>query len=179
MIILSIDPGTNYTGVTFWDIDDHDFSIKHIDSFTIDLTVINYTNESYKIIQRINLLIRTLERYIDYYKPYYLVIEAGFINILRPAAYGPIANTIYAIENLFISKTYTYNIIEYPPKYVKQYISKGTADKNDIRLAVSKISDITTKINIDMLSEHAVDSLAIGYTFINILQQYPEILFKG
>jgi len=179
MVILSIDPGTNFTGVTFWTIDDNNFDILNIDSFTIDLTVIDYDTERYKIIQRINMLVDILSRWIGLYKPYYLVIEAGFINMLRPAAYGPIANTIYAIENLFINKSNTYNIIEYPPKYVKQYVSKGTADKDDIRQAVSNIKDITRHIDIDNLSEHAIDSLAIGYTFIDTIRKYPEILLKG
>ena len=179
MVILSIDPGTNYTGVTFWILDDYTLDINDIKSFTINLTTIDYVTEKYKIIQRINILINMLEYWIDIYKPRYLVIEAGFINILRPAAYGPIANTIFAIENLFISKSNTYNIIEYPPKYVKQYVSVGTADKNDIKTAVSNIDNITRLINIDTLSEHAIDSLAIGYTFIDIIRKYPEILLKG
>ena len=179
MVILSIDPGTNYTGVTFWTLSDNTLDIVDIKSFTIDLTIIDYMTERYKIIQRINVLIETLEQWMDVYKPYYLVIEAGFINMLRPAAYGPIANTIFAIENLFIDKTKSYNIVEYPPKYVKQYVSVGTADKNDIKSAISTITDITKYININTLSEHAIDSLAIGYTFIDTIRKYPEILLKG
>lgn len=179
MVVLSIDPGTNYTGVTFWTLDDYTLDIIDINSFTIDLTTISYEVERFKIVQRINMLTNILEKWIDIYKPYYLVIEAGFINMLRPAAYGPIANTIFAIENLFIAKSGTYNVIEYPPKYVKQYVSVGTADKDDIKSAVSTISDITKFVNIDDLSEHAIDSLAIGYTFIDTIRKYPEILLKG
>ena len=179
MVVLSIDPGTNYTGVTFWTLDDYTLDIKDIKSFTIDLTTIDYVIEKYKIIQRINVLVDILDYWLDIYKPHYLVIEAGFINILRPAAYGPIANTIFAIENLFINKSKSYNIIEYPPKYVKQYVSIGTADKDDIRSAISNISDIVKYIDITSLSEHGVDSLAIGYTFIDTIKKYPEILLKG
>jgi Holliday junction resolvasome RuvABC endonuclease subunit len=168
MVIMSVDPGTVNCGISFWELNEK-MEVTKIVSYNLHM------NENLPVFNRIIDLEYKIDQLVKEFKPIWLAIEAGFINRLRPAAYGPIANTIFVIERVI----YFYNgfntFTEIPPKRVKQLIgATGSADKDDVKNAVSKIKEITNLIDINQLTEHQIDSLAIGYVFINFLRENME-----
>ena len=169
MKIIGIDPGTNYCGVAVFTIEN--LKITNLYTSLIDSTwinsglfdrLLNVYNESFKIF--------TEER------PFWLAIEAGFINRFRPAAYGPISKCIFSIEKAFYDATGLKNITELPPSIVKKFISQnGLATKGDMLTAVRNITELSCFLSGNE-SEHEIDAIAIGYTQIKNLLNIPEYL---
>ena len=165
MVIMSVDPGTINCGVVFWKLNNK-LNIESIDTINIKLS------DNLDVFMRILELENIVKDLITKYQPVWLVIEAGFINKFRPQAYGPISNTIFAIKKQIYEFNRLPTFTEIPPKKVKQLIgATGSGDKDAVKKAVGEISEITDKVNLDTLTEHQVDALAIGYVFINELRK--------
>ena len=65
-------------------------------------------------------------------------------------------------------------IYKYPPKLIKYHIgAKGNADKDMMLAKVATIPEITKFINPYTVSEHEIDSLAIGYITIDFIRKDP------
>jgi len=172
---IGIDPGTNYCGVAIFNIND-DMTINNLNTILIDLTEPRYSIIENNLNYRLERLYEITSEIFQDTLPVWLAIEAGFINRFRPAAYGPIAKSIFAIEKAFMDNTGLRNITEYPPSIVKQVVSKhGLANKNDMFLAVSNIEELS-KFLIGNESEHEIDAISIGYTQLINFRKYPELL---
>ena len=164
MVIMSVDPGTVNCGIVFWELDDK-LNIVNIYTYNIKLS------DNLDVFMRILELENIVKNMIVKYQPIWLAIEAGFINRFRPQAYGPISNTIFVIKKQVFEFNQLPTFTEIPPKKVKQLIgATGSGDKDAVKKAVSKIKEITDKINLDTVTEHQIDALAIGYVFINELR---------
>jgi len=174
--LLGIDPGSNFVGLAWLEVDVY-CNVVSIDHFTIDLAnpVYGvYPNTLNDRLRRLNGIIFDL--CLDY-NPFWLAIEAGFINRFRPAAYGPIAKSIFAIEDAFLSYLGMNKITEYPPSIVKRKIAQqGLANKDSMRDAIMSISEINRFIN-PTATEHEIDAIAIGYTKILEIRERPEIIY--
>jgi Holliday junction resolvasome RuvABC endonuclease subunit len=169
--IIGVDPGTNYCGVAVLTLNDN-FDIVKIKPILIDLSTARY-NLKNDLFKRLNNLYATAFDIFNVHKPIALAIEAGFINRLRPAAYGPISKSIYAVEKAFFDSTGLTNITEYPPSVVKQYIhGNWIADKEQMKEAVLKMFPYLP----DDLTEHEYDAIAIGTTKTIQIKNRPETL---
>jgi len=170
MRIISIDPGTMHCGVVVWFINPNNLSIRDMLSFTIEV------NPNLNVEDRIWLLKeKLLDIYIDF-NPIHLAHESAFLNRLRPMAYGPIYTTINVIRKSFIDYSGSFNsIFSYPPKLVKSFVSKGTANKDDMRSAVTNLKELQPFLT-GYESEHEIDALAIGYGHILNIRQLNELL---
>lgn len=175
---MGVDPGTNYCGVAIFDVDDKTFEIKGIDNILVDLTKPRYNIDNNNLLfPRLNKLYRTFMDIYEKYDIYWLAIEAAFINRLRPAAYGPIVTSIFSVKKAFIDSYNLNNIVEYPPTIVKQVVSEyGQATKDGMYDAVNKIKELDGLFDIDTISEHEIDAIAMGYTLIKSIRTSPEIL---
>jgi len=168
MVMISIDPGTVTCGVAVWVIDDK-FFIKDLYSFTI------YINPDKELNKRMNDLYYIFKDIFNDIEPFHLAHESGFINRFRPQAYGPIYTTIHLIRQAYIETMGDYGMFAYPPKMVKSVVSKGTADKDDMLKAVTGIKEVSCFLT-KKESEHEIDAIAIGYTHLLNIRNYPEIL---
>ena len=169
MRLVSVDPGTVTCGVAVWDIDDR-LAISSLYSFTI------YINDKLSLNKRMDKLYYIFKDIFTETKPFQLAHESGFINRFRPQAYGPIYTTIYLVRQAFTEIIGDYGLFGYPPKTVKASVSKGYADKDDMFTAVNGIEEIKRFITGNE-SEHEIDAIAIGYTHLKNIREYPEILF--
>lgn len=171
MIFISVDPSTTTWGIATWDIND-DLTINGITSFTLTVPT------DYYIETRINRAHILLTRLMEETLPYQLVHESGFLDRFRPMAFGPLSAAIFGLRNIF-KNLYGLNndtgIFQYPPKTVKASVGKGTANKDDMETAVYSIKELNPYLTGNE-SEHAIDAIAIGYTHLKNIREYPEIL---
>jgi len=168
MRMISVDPGTVTVGVVIWDLND-DFTIYNFKSYTI------YIDSNKSLNVRMESLYHIFKDIFYEEEPFHLAHESGFINRFRPQAFGPIYTTIYLIRQAFIDTVSVYGMYAYPPKMVKSVVSKGTADKDDMFSAVNSIEELKPFIT-GIETEHEIDAIAIGYSHLLNIRNYPEVL---
>jgi len=169
MRLISVDPGTVTCGVAVWDLN-NEFKIDNLYSFTI------FVDSDIDLNKRMDRLYNIFNNVFNELQPFQLAHESGFINRFRPQAFGPIYTTIYLIRQAFINEISNYGLFSYPPKMVKAFVSTGGADKDDMFKAVNNIKEVKPFLT-GFETEHEIDAIAIGYTHINNIRMYPEILF--
>jgi Holliday junction resolvasome RuvABC endonuclease subunit len=173
--ILAIDPGINNTGISIFSmsLQEGRYVIKNIISSTIITNKLNNNTGLYQELhseRQIKLfkLKEELDNILVEHNPSIVICESPFYNRLTPSAYGSIVETIamlrYSVTNFSINIPF----ITIEPLLIKKTIgSTLTKDKSSVLNAIKQIPNITNSINyIDSLDEHAIDSIAIGYTYI-------------
>lgn len=176
--IMAFDPGTTTIGVSIYRINAHDLSIMDIETTLIDLNIgfieIDLVDNLLNRLYRLNLRVKEL---IHYYQPKLVGIEASFYFKMRPMAYGPLSQSIMAIELAIQYVNPNIRIFKFPPKTIKKIATDvGSADKDDVLSGIANIQEIANKINPYLLSEHEVDSLAINYTLLDYIRYNQVIL---
>lgn len=171
--ILSIDPGINYCGLSVLTLESGVLNIKetklikNVRKFTEDEKTIEkkYDNKTVKVLTILN----EVRSIIDKYEIEEIVIEAPFYNALTPMAYGSLLEVIFSIKyTIAVPNSYTLKLIE--PLLVKKFFANNSlASKQIIKeFLVNKISlgSIVLNKSIEELSEHEIDSIAIGFTYL-------------
>jgi len=167
--IIAIDPGSN-TGVTIFKVDKQ-YKILKIENKIFKLNKNKLTYSKDIILNRLLYLTDICNKLYDDYKPEHLFLEAAFMNVRFPKAVMQLSQYIAVIQMSFINKNKNINIKTYPPKYVKKFIGAGgNAKKEDMTKAVSKIKELKKLLSED-LTEHEIDSIAIGYIGISELKK--------
>lgn len=168
---LSIDPGINNTGLTVFE-SDINFSIL----YSYNINNLRKLNETEKIIEskydlrvvKILYILNTIEKILNNYEIEHCIIEAPFYNALTPVAFGSLLEVISSIKyNLIIPRNIGFQLLE-PLLIKKMFTRERLANKNLMKLLLhEKIAKKEIKVNenieIDLLSEHQIDSIAIGY----------------
>lgn len=176
--ILAIDPGSNI-GVSIYTVTVPDLTIVNIETYFIDLA---YFDKKDPDVNRLRNKLISLESCItelmNVYQPHVLAIEDTFVNFRFPKSAVFLAQYIATVE-LTVSRMNPFiAIFKYAPKFIKSGVGAGgNADKDVMMDKVSSITEITNFINTRALSEHEIDSLAIGYITIDMFRANPGILF--
>jgi len=174
--IMAVDPGLNNTGISIYTLNCNDRSIIAIDAFTLKNDKLNDNSgldsdvhldriiKSYKLK---NHLINVLH----YVKPLIVICESPFYNHFRPSAYASLLQIIQFIQTTVIE--YNPNVIFHTlePLLIKKIIGAGmVTGKIDVKKAVTSRGDIMDKLicNIELLDEHSIDAIAIGYSFLKL-----------
>ena len=170
--VFGIDPSTNNVGVAIYTLTS---DLRIVDIITIQLV---YGNDDSQLHNRLMKLGAEMSYLIDTYSPMIVAMESGFIGMLRPGAFGPLSQAIYAIQSAITNTDRRVRINTYPPSVVKVSIGAGAhAKKDDVRGKVFSNSELTPFIS-KYISEHEVDGLAIGYTLIQLIRANPlSLLF--
>ena len=114
---------------------------------------------------------------MEEYKPLALGIETSFLNMRFPKAVIQLSQYLAVITNTTKSIVSDIKIFRYSPKYIKNNIGAGgDAKKDDMTSAIKKIPEVNDKIKIETLTEHEIDSLAIGYVVLKEIRSYPLVL---
>lgn len=173
--IFGIDPGSRNIGVAIYYVDIYTLEILKIIPIQISLDKYVFPN-----IQNANLHIRLLKLLkemnglIQAYNPVAIGIESGFINVRRPGAVIPLASAISIISSAAITHNSNIKLIEYTPSIIKKTIGANPhGNKNPVFEALLRIEEIDNLIDINYLTEHTIDGIAIAY---NLLK---EIRTKG
>lgn len=183
MSILSIDPGINNCGLSVINYE-KEFTVietclvKNARKFTDSEKVIEskFGNRAVKVIAILNTIDSILTTYKDIDT---IVIEAPFYNALTPMAYGSLLEVIFAIKyTIVIKKELGFKLVE--PLLVKKLFSnQSQASKEAMKQFLIKKKenkDILLNKDVTELSEHEIDSIAVGYIhYLNDIEEKTNV----
>jgi len=174
--IIGIDPGNN-TGISIFELSSIDMSILSISTYTV---ILNNMIVGMDILLERNLALNKICSCLyDMYIPKAVAVEAAFLNSRFPKAVMQLSQYTSTIDQAFYNKDNFIKILRYPPKYIKKCIGGGgNADKDGMLRAVKNIPELLNNVNLDRLTEHEIDALAIGYVSITELRRSPHILMS-
>lgn len=173
-MILSIDPGVNNCGMVVADTTGtfevkHAICVKNARKFTpVEKEVEKEFNTRVVKVQHIlDSLNVLLDTYPDVES---IAIESPFYSALTPLAYGSLMEVISAIKyNILVPRKLKFRMIEpllIKRMFINSRMTKGMTKKEVMReFLVTKIKDghIIYTGDVDALSEHEVDAVAIGF----------------
>ena len=174
---LSLDPGIAFTGISINDTSEgfrvvETHIVKNNRAFTPDEKVIEKSQgpRAVKLLAIINKFKSLLERFnIEM-----IVIEAPFYNALTPQAYGSLLEVVFGLKySVLVPMDLKYRLIE-PTLVKKLFTSHGMAKKEMMKqFLISKIATGEIKMDkpVESLTEHEIDSIAIGYVHWLTTQQ--------
>lgn len=176
--ILGMDPGTVNMGFSYIDYDLASNQIIRSDLWSIKTEkLIRNDDDSAFIYGERFIRIQKLKDYIlddlTIYTPNFVFCETPFFNILRPSAFQPLAEVLFAIK----TACYEYNpLLEWKgvePKLVKASIgATGKADKDKVKDCMKILQPSFNCLSlIEHSDEHAIDALAVAYTGLNFLKE--------
>ncbi len=176
---LSLDPGINFTGISI---------IDPIDGFTVKETYIIKNNKAFtqeeKILEatqgpravKLMAIINRFKSLLEQYKISMIIIEAPFYNSLTPQAYGSLLEVIFGLKySVLVPMDLKYRLIE-PTLVKKLFTGHGMAKKEAMKqFLTSRIETGAIKMqkSVDELSEHEIDSVAIGFVHW-VTEQQPK-----
>lgn len=176
---LSIDPGLNAAGVAIYDIINATGAIAKIEAHTLDNNrLIDHTGLDDELItERVIKLSKMKEAFIDFLShinPAEVVCEAPFYNRLTPTAYAPLVEVVNNFHRAVLEFNPNITFTTLSPLTVKSKVGaksiKNDTDKgkHEMRRAIMAIPEImgTLKTPIELMSQHAVDAVAVGYAHI-------------
>jgi Holliday junction resolvasome RuvABC endonuclease subunit len=176
--ILSIDPGNNL-GFSLYTLNGYNLNITNIETGLMVLDK-NINNDNKDImLYRTNVLSKFIYNIVNIEQPHILSLETAFLNSKFPKAVMQLSQYLITIQSIVYNINPFIKVFKYPPKYIKNIVyGKGGANKEDMYNSVKNIKEINKHINCTNLSEHEIDSLAIGYTSILEIRKYPYIIYS-
>ena len=175
--LLSLDTCIAFTGISINDTSEgfrvvETHIVKNNRAFTPEEKVIEKSQgpRAVKLLAIINKFKSLLERFnIEM-----IVIEAPFYNALTPQAYGSLLEVVFGLKySVLVPMDLKYRLIE-PTLVKKLFTSHGMAKKEMMKqFLISKIAtgEIKMDKSIESLTEHEIDSIAIGYVHWLTTQQ--------
>lgn len=179
MIILSIDPGTIHLGITIFKLD-KDLNIENLKTIELLLKEDNKNITMPNLSYRVHKFSKEFRELLKEYHPNTVAFETPFINFRRPASVIPLAMIMGLITTIALDYDPYIYIHKISPSEVKNAIgAKGNSDKDGVLKAIKKNKEISKHINLDNISDHEVDSIAVGYGFLKIFRKTPSIFITG
>ena len=169
-IICGIDPGTINLGFSIIEVDLF-LSITNIKAITFASEILDDSKRDYY--SRIKAQKENLLHQFYYYRPFAVACEGSFYNSFRPSAFKPLIETIQAIRESCAEYNGYECFFIYEPKLVKKATGAiANPNKYLIKQAIINNQEIKNAYNgdINRLSEHSIDSIAIGYTHLRFLR---------
>lgn len=175
--VLAIDPGSNFTGVSLFEVSLVQEKILSVKSRSIDVNKLK--NDSGLIEELVG------ERLVRYFKLrnefarilqeeniHFIAYEGPFMNKMRPNAYGPLVSLMTLIQDVVVNFSQGIPFIILQPQSVKKAIGvSGKKGKGVIKEAIERHPDLMEALkvgNTDLtkLDDNAIDSIAVGYCAI-------------
>ena len=172
--VLSIDPGSSNMGYTFSMVSYEHKTFTVIESGTINIEKVCGLKTMFETpkLQLISAhLGSVITQLLENYQPDVVICEAPYMGRF-PHAYAVLVMCTQVIQYTVGAYDFTILFTMVEPSTVKKRVGvRGTSgDKDAIKSALLTIKTITLPANYNDLDEHAIDSIAIGYSeFYNIL----------
>ena len=174
--ILSFDPGNNL-GVCILSIDVETLNIINIETRTVvlDTYVSNLLQD--RSLHKLNFLHTVVNSLLDGYNPVAVGMETAFLNVRFPKAVTTLSQLTGVIDLAVLQYNPFIKMFKFAPKYIKAMASgKGNSDKDGMLAAANDNLEIKNLIDPNMLTEHEVDAIMIGYTVLLEIRKYPMTL---
>lgn len=172
--VLSIDPGSENLGYTFSQVSliNKEFVVVESDTISVDKVCGLQADFDMPTLQ---LLYQHLPKVIidllEHYSPDVVICEAPYMGRF-PHAYAILVMCTQVIQNTVQDYDFTMQFTLVEPSTVKKRVGVKGNDgrKESVKEALPLIKTITLPKNYDTLDEHAIDSIAIGYSeFFDII----------
>lgn len=170
--LIGIDPGSETIGISKIELNTVSLDIISIDADTfiaskLPFNLIDQLTNGDRY-AKIRALSNHLSYLFDKYNPIAVCCESPFYNSRMPAAFGSLTEVLCAIRQA-LEKYDPWQKLQLldPPNVKKAVGAKGNADKDQMRQAISKHSEIFPCLlkSIDQYDEHSLDSIAVAYSF--------------
>lgn len=175
---ISIDPGLNFCGISiihFRKTDQENGEFRVIDTILVK-NARKFTDEEKALENKLGnravkviSIVNTIRWLLDKYDIDAIVIEAPFYNALTPMAYGSLLEIIFAIKySIVVNTDLKFKLIE-PLAIKKIFTNISQATKEDMKkflLAKKKDKSIILDKEVEELSEHEIDSIAVGFVYV-------------
>jgi len=171
--LLGIDPGSNALGLAKIDYDVRTSKIIHANAWTSktdrlpmgDMLGEDAHGERFIKIRRQK---ENLRRVLENLRPNIVCCETPFFNMLRPSAFAPLVETLYAIREVCFEYNPSMDFIAMAPKVIKATLgANANADKPAMLAQFKKVKEtMYCPVDLDRLDEHAIDALATVISFI-------------
>lgn len=179
--ILAIDPSINNVGIAILEIDYLTGEILSIVAFTVitnKLTDQSGLDEDYHSERAIKLmkLRQVVTNFLEHVNPVEVACESPFFNRFSPMAYGSLTEVVGIIYTAILDHNVNTKFTTIPPLSAKKAVGARSV-KNDtekgkfeVRQAIMNNPEImkALKDDINFLSEHALDAIAVGYTLVKM-----------
>jgi Holliday junction resolvasome RuvABC endonuclease subunit len=182
--IMSIDPASGSMGLTLseYDLDTHQFHLIESSTINTDRLLSSAIIDTYSTVSpnfiRLHLIAKLLEKKIREYDPHILVHEAAYCNPRLVTAFRSLTRFESMIQMLTLSMPYALPVKVIEATKIKKEVGAKGGDKNLVKRGILRLIDdgaiIPHHVNINTLDEHAIDSIAIGYTYACELKQNIE-----
>lgn len=171
-VVVGIDPGTNSVGFSRIEIDCFSWEIKEIWATTLHVDKLQRydgfvlgphaerTGKLLKLRQSMTLM-------LNWARPHHVCCESPFYNRLRPGAYGPLVEAIFALKMASFDHDPLIPFTTLEPSTIKKAMGAGAiARKEKVKEAVMENMTVikTAIVDVDQLDEHAIDAIAVGYS---------------
>jgi len=169
--LMGIDPGTSTLGVAILELDNQ-FNITSIITRCIDASKQKTIfRENANLEYRISVIGNEIEHDLNKYNPIGMAIELPFINPRRISSIIPLARLLGVLMDKSINNNPHRMIYKKSPSEVKNAVgAKGGADKDAVLEAILKIDEISDKIDLESMTDHEVDAIAVTYGFLKSLR---------
>jgi hypothetical protein len=169
--ILGIDPGTQSLGTGIIDIDVTTLEIVRSTATTFvgdklgpNRWLANVHSDRFA---RLDAHRRNLLELLHLVQPISVVCESPFFNSRRPQAFSALVETVDMVRHAVweYDQNMVLDLID-PPSVKRAVNAAGNAGKDDVHLAISKISEFKYSglIPFASLDEHSIDALAVAYS---------------
>lgn len=173
--LLAIDPGTEFCGVSLIE-HNTEGEIRSMESITLNSNRVRFPkSEEIENLYgdrygRIYRIAHAFENILLTFNPHCVVCEAPFYHRLHPTAFAPLVELIQCLRDAVIKANIHAPFLMYPPILVKKTLSGNSfADKPAMKKALSEHPVLSKLIDIQKLSEHAIDASAVGYTHLKLI----------
>ena len=175
--MLSLDPGIAFTGISINDTSEgfrvvETHIVKNNRTFTPEEKVIEKSQGPRAV--KLLAIINKFKSLLEDFNIEMIVIEAPFYNALTPQAYGSLLEVVFGLKySVLVPMDLKYRLIE-PTLVKKLFTSHGMAKKEMMKqFLISKIATGEIKMDkpVESLTEHEIDSIAVGYVHWLTTQQ--------
>lgn len=170
--IAAIDPGTRFLGFSAIHVDNQTLQIVKSEAYTVQVMKMIREDHQLSLLHghkyaRLTSLRQDLVDKFNYYRPAYIVSESAYYNPRTPGAYAPLIECIQIERDAVLEYNPLMPLNTIEPSAIKAAIgAKGNAKKDPVLDRVLQLPlNYEGLCPMDQLSEHAIDSLAIGYAF--------------
>lgn len=167
--ICGIDPGSDTMGICVMQFNVINLQIVKTHAFTVhgsrmggnDWLTINYGDR----FRRIANLKENLLNVFRQTEPLTIAVEAPFMNMLRPQAYGVLMEVMAAIRSAISEYDLWLDPYLIDPSSVKNAVgAPGNAKKEIIRQCIMNLNYLNSTVDLSLLDEHSLDAIAVALT---------------
>lgn len=178
MIILSIDPGSTFTGVTISKLNnDGSIHILFVETIKADKLIKHYRDVEFiygSRYARIIAICNQIKNLLELYQPDAVVCEQSFYNPSRPGAFAALVEVITMLRTTVFQYNPSISFDTIDPSTIKNAVNvSGTSgDKDKMKEALKKLSlSYECYLQPELFDEHMVDSVAINFCFCLLINK--------